>query len=289
MRTKRHLGVFNTMCMPALLPTLDQKHPHFHLLCYRHQGISAQKVSIVFSTPTLLICLGEAMRIAIGQEKEIELLPRHMLLVYAPQVEGSLVFQQDHSYELVVLQAKPALIRNAGHHLQKEWKEAMAKKMFLLTEPRPVSPEVPPLLEQALKQPEGGDFHYYIMLVMRRALKLYATDHRSKYENVQRLYEYLLVHAFDRENAAAIVANAGKLNINEREKFRLLTGTTPTQFITKLRIEKAKELLAQTNLPVKEIAAQVGFALSSYLIRTFREAVGQTPAVYRRHTKQNPA
>ncbi|MGL1409763.1 helix-turn-helix domain-containing protein, partial [Vibrio parahaemolyticus] len=45
---------------------------------------------------------------------------------------------------------------------------------------------------------------------------------------------------------------------------------------------RARELLESTDLPIIEIAAQVGYDDPSYLARLFRREVGVTPAAYRR-------
>ncbi|MFX8016085.1 helix-turn-helix transcriptional regulator, partial [Acinetobacter baumannii] len=58
------------------------------------------------------------------------------------------------------------------------------------------------------------------------------------------------------------------------------------RFLVKLRIDKARELLESTDLPIIEIAAQVGYDDPSYLARLFRREVGVTPAAYRRERRR---
>lgn len=64
-------------------------------------------------------------------------------------------------------------------------------------------------------------------------------------------------------------------------KFKRLLGETILQEIQKVRLEKAKRLLQETDLPVPMIAEHVGFTTASYLIQVFRKEVGMTPAKYR--------
>ena len=52
-------------------------------------------------------------------------------------------------------------------------------------------------------------------------------------------------------------------------------------YISKLRLERAKELLCTTELPVKEIAAQLGYAGEIGIIRLFKKYEGTTPGDYR--------
>jgi YesN/AraC family two-component response regulator len=60
------------------------------------------------------------------------------------------------------------------------------------------------------------------------------------------------------------------------------TGEHFSDYLQRLRIERAKELLRFTNDRIYEIASQVGFWNPRYFSRIFHEAVGVTPADYRR-------
>lgn len=63
--------------------------------------------------------------------------------------------------------------------------------------------------------------------------------------------------------------------------FKQEIGKTPIAFINECRIEKACELLSQSNLPVSQIALSVGFDNFSYFIRKFRQYKGVSPGKYR--------
>jgi sigma-54 dependent transcriptional regulator, acetoin dehydrogenase operon transcriptional activator AcoR len=64
-------------------------------------------------------------------------------------------------------------------------------------------------------------------------------------------------------------------------QFKKTTGLTPHQFITQRRIEQAKLLLAQSNLPIIDVAARVGFVDQSHFTTTFRKCTSMTPRIYR--------
>jgi LacI family transcriptional regulator len=77
----------------------------------------------------------------------------------------------------------------------------------------------------------------------------------------------------------------GKIALSRRvfeKRFRALVGRTPHQQIVRTQIERAKDLLAVTDLPLKTIAARVGVAHAEYLNTLFRKAEGITPGAYRR-------
>lgn len=63
--------------------------------------------------------------------------------------------------------------------------------------------------------------------------------------------------------------------------FKQEIGKTPVSFINEYRIEKACEMLSESELPVFEIALSVGFDNFSYFIRKFREYKGVSPKKYR--------
>lgn len=68
--------------------------------------------------------------------------------------------------------------------------------------------------------------------------------------------------------------------------FQTLTGKKPLDYITDLRLTNAKELLLQTNEPLKDIALQVGFDDEYYFNRRFRQVVGIPPKQFARQYKQ---
>lgn len=63
--------------------------------------------------------------------------------------------------------------------------------------------------------------------------------------------------------------------------FKLATGESPHAFLTRRRIERAKELLAQANLPLVHVASAVGFQTQGHFTEVFRRRTGTTPRRYR--------
>lgn len=64
--------------------------------------------------------------------------------------------------------------------------------------------------------------------------------------------------------------------------FKKLTGLSPQRFRAALRIEQAKRLLVETNLPVTEISLDVGYNSLGTFVRTFTALVGISPRQLRR-------
>ncbi|WP_419906095.1 GlxA family transcriptional regulator [Hoeflea sp.] len=64
-------------------------------------------------------------------------------------------------------------------------------------------------------------------------------------------------------------------------RFKAATGQTPSAYLQKLRIEKARGLLERTRIPVSEIGWRTGYADPSAFGRLFRQTTGLTPGEYR--------
>jgi AraC-like DNA-binding protein len=63
--------------------------------------------------------------------------------------------------------------------------------------------------------------------------------------------------------------------------FKKATGLHFTEYLSRVRVEKAKNLLLNPNLRVSEIAYEVGFQSLTHFNRVFRRLVGQSPTEYR--------
>ena len=64
--------------------------------------------------------------------------------------------------------------------------------------------------------------------------------------------------------------------------FKQETGLTPVEYLQRLRLQKAKELLQNTNLSQEQICEATGLYNSSYLCKLFRKYENQTPDTYRK-------
>ena len=67
--------------------------------------------------------------------------------------------------------------------------------------------------------------------------------------------------------------------------FKMLTHKTFIEYLTDLRLERAMELLRQTNQSIIDISQAVGFRDSAHFSRTFKQARGVSPRDYRRAAK----
>lgn len=64
--------------------------------------------------------------------------------------------------------------------------------------------------------------------------------------------------------------------------FKQSMGITPTNYIAERRIEHARKLIEETDLPIAEIALRSGFSSQSHFTMSFRRLAGMTPRTYRK-------
>jgi transcriptional regulator GlxA family with amidase domain len=79
-----------------------------------------------------------------------------------------------------------------------------------------------------------------------------------------------------------MIALSGLAERTFKRRFSLATGMSPLEYVHKLRLEEAKQMLEAGDQSVDDVAAEVGYRDSSFFGRLFRRQVAMTPAQYRR-------
>jgi AraC family transcriptional regulator len=80
---------------------------------------------------------------------------------------------------------------------------------------------------------------------------------------------------------AELAQVAGMSSFHFAREFKRTTGTTPHQYLIRVRVERAKTLLAKNDLPLTEVGLSTGFSHQSHFTRLFRKLTGTTPRSYR--------
>ena len=70
-------------------------------------------------------------------------------------------------------------------------------------------------------------------------------------------------------------------------QFKNAAGCSPIQYLIKLRISRAEELLTDTTIPIGEIAGKCGFSDSNYFCKTFHRHTGMSPRQFRQKNMSN--
>lgn len=93
--------------------------------------------------------------------------------------------------------------------------------------------------------------------------------------------QYLREHVFEPININDIAIEAALSRRQLERKFRDWLGRTPAEEIRRVRLARVRELLAETDLSVAEIATASGFSSLEYMSTAFKAATGLTPLRYR--------
>ncbi|KAF4407434.1 AraC family transcriptional regulator [Streptomyces sp. Ru87] len=88
----------------------------------------------------------------------------------------------------------------------------------------------------------------------------------------------------------AVASHAGYSRYHFIRAFKAVYGSTPGQYLTGRRVERAEELLRTANLSVTEICTLVGFSSLGSFSARFKQRTGLTPSEYRsRHAGRGAA
>ncbi|WP_052486966.1 AraC family transcriptional regulator [Gordoniibacillus kamchatkensis] len=88
-------------------------------------------------------------------------------------------------------------------------------------------------------------------------------------------------HAFEALRLKEYAASAKLSPVQLTRRFRSAWGQTPMEYVTSLRLEKAKTLLLETRLTLDDIAAECGYENGFYLSRMFMKKLRVSPSQYR--------
>jgi AraC-like DNA-binding protein/ligand-binding sensor protein len=98
---------------------------------------------------------------------------------------------------------------------------------------------------------------------------------------VRRARAYILANQADPIDLAKVAQAMHVSTFYFCKLFKKATGLTFTEYLSRVRVEKAKHLLLNPHLRISEIAYDVGFQSLTHFNRVFRQVAGQSPSEYR--------
>lgn len=121
----------------------------------------------------------------------------------------------------------------------------------------------------------------HVMEAHQQSLTIPASDNPLARRALKLLREHL--DAGPAANAAAKELGLSPVQLNRlfRKEFQM----TPSHYVLRVRMDKVKQLLEKTPLPLSAIAERCGFADEHHLSKSFKKSFGMNPSVYRKtHT-----
>jgi AraC-like DNA-binding protein len=98
---------------------------------------------------------------------------------------------------------------------------------------------------------------------------------------IQRAKQFIKEHKGEDISLTDVAKSVNSSTFYFCKMFKKATGLHFTDYLSRIRVEKAKNLLLNPHLRVSEIAFQVGFQSLTHFNRVFRKIVGQSPTAYR--------
>ena len=134
---------------------------------------------------------------------------------------------------------------------------------------------------------DSGKILEFIGAKLQEARALYAKGQTSYSRNIRAAVEYLRAHMDQEDLSGGMVAKAVGLSPSWLSaKFKEEVGMGITEYLNNIRIQKARELLQDSDAMIYEISEQCGFASSQYFSTMFKQLTGKTPNEFRRSRKK---
>jgi len=126
------------------------------------------------------------------------------------------------------------------------------------------------------------------LLRLFEQLELHAADHDHRTVTtppntdwIHEVHHFLHLHYAEPLRIEAIAHRFGFHRSYFTQHFTQKTGRSPQQYLQQLRLDRAKELLCSSNLPIGEIALSVGYTDLYMFSRAFKTQIGCSPTAYR--------
>ena len=144
-------------------------------------------------------------------------------------------------------------------------------------------------INAAVRQESG--FQQFLAGIVGRLLSLaYYYDRNSQFEESDMARKISQAKVIIQDNYTDISPEdvASRLCMSYstfRKTFKEYTGFSPARYISEIRMSKAKEILTNTSVSIKEVAYRLGYNNHDYFFTAFRNRTGKTPAEYRAMTQ----
>jgi len=104
---------------------------------------------------------------------------------------------------------------------------------------------------------------------------------------IEKSIQYMNAFVFSKLTLKQLADNVNLSKCHYVRVFKEVTGHSPIQYLTKLKINKASELLATTDMSINDISEQLGFGSSSHFYNTFKKQKIIAPLHYRKKYSQH--
>ncbi len=109
------------------------------------------------------------------------------------------------------------------------------------------------------------------------------------YGRFSKVIDHIHKHYGEELDLPGLAAQAGVSQSQLERRFQQLLGTSPGEYILRVRISASRSLLENSDRTIADIAQAVGFYDHSHFTRTFKRVMSCSPKLYRDHHRQQTA
>jgi AraC-like DNA-binding protein len=155
------------------------------------------------------------------------------------------------------------------------------------------------LLEQEIARPELGSesvvnglldviFHYLVRRIVElNGSKPKSWSHALKDPQIRKAVELLHAEPSKEWTLEMLARQVGLSRAGLAQKFKASMGDTPLHYLTTIRMQKAMEMLTQSELNLGAVASAVGYKDAFGFSKVFKKTVGVSPRDFRRSAAEN--
>lgn len=122
-------------------------------------------------------------------------------------------------------------------------------------------------------------------VVVRRSTEILQVED----PDLKEMIRFIREHACENIRVEEAMAHSELSSSTLQRRFRHFLGRSPKEEVTRLRLERARQLLAESELSVAEVGVRCGFAELKHFSRAFHHRMGITPSRYRQQQRKHAA
>ncbi len=115
-------------------------------------------------------------------------------------------------------------------------------------------------------------------------VQIQSVDNHHQLDQINAIVERVMDHMHEEFSVAALARDLGMSDSQFSRFFRRATGNTFTEFVNRIRINRACQLLRETERYIADIGLEVGFNNMANFNRRFQDIKGMTPSDYRKQS-----
>ena len=131
-----------------------------------------------------------------------------------------------------------------------------------------------------------SEIEEWIIKLLSRVINSLRKTNQSGSVAIKKAKDFIHKNYGDRVTLDMLSKSIGYSKTYSSKIFTEQTGDNFTTYLTNIRIEKAKELLAKTDMKVYEICDKIGYPNIEHFSRTFKKLVGVSPIQYKNNSKR---